>query len=262
MLALQAAGPTPVPTSSLAMEGAEAEGFLRTAKVVKIKGFDTKGVTMPRRAELSDGERRVRAIFKDIDKYSPKETLKGGQVVMRFRDRYQHEIAAYELDKLLELGIVPPCVQRRIRAETGALCLWVEGTMTEWERRMEKKIDPPDLNAWRRQMATVQLFLQLIADIDYQNISNILVNEEFKVYKIDSSRAFRNDRELRKEEAFTRFSRSVLDALRRLTNKDLDTLKPWLTKDQIKGLMARRDAILELAEKRIAERGEAAVLFP
>jgi hypothetical protein len=41
-----------------------------------------------------------------------------------------------------------------------------------------------------------------------------------------------------------------------------ERLKPWLSKAQIKGLMARRDCILELAERRIAEQGEAAVLYP
>jgi hypothetical protein len=36
----------------------------------------------------------------------------------------------------------------------------------------------------------------------------------------------------------------------------------YLVDDQIRGLLARRDAILALAASQVAERGEAAVLYP
>ena len=251
------------PGDALPLTGDAAENFLATAKVMELKSFKTKGVTMPRKATLSDGERTLDALFKDIDTYSPKETLAGGELVLRFRDSYRHEIAAYELDKLLGLEIVPPCVKRRMGGDAGALCLWVEGTMTEWERLARPDITPPDTEDWNRQMMTIRLFLQLIYDIDYKNASNLLIDERFKIYKIDSSRAFRTDRELRDPAELTRFSRAVLDALGSLRLEDAQTsLKPWLTKEQIKGLLARRDLILELAEARIAALGEDEVLYP
>jgi hypothetical protein len=263
-------GPTPVPHTAVAGEpgsalplaGDAAERFLKTAQVLELKRFKTKGVTMPRKATLSDGQRTLYAVFKDIDTYSQKETLAGGEVVLRFRDSYRHEIAAYELDKLLGLAIVPPCIKRHIKGDVGALCLWVEGTMTEWER-MEADLHPTDIEQWNRQMMTIRLFLQLIYDMDYKNVSNLLVDENFKIYKIDSSRAFRNDRELRDPAKLTRFSRSVLDALLSLTIDNVNaSLRAWLSKDQIKGLLARRDRILELAEARVAALGEEEVLFP
>ena len=109
----------------------------------------------------------------------------------------------------------------------------------------------------------MRLFLQLIYDLDYINVSNVLVDPDFKIYKVDSSRAFRVDTELRKPASLTRFSRSVLDALRRLTLNDIEThLGDWLTPAQIKGLMGRRDQILELADQLISERGEEEVLYP
>jgi len=89
------------------------------------------------------------------------------------------------------------------------------------------------------------------------------VAKNFKIYKVDSSRAFSTDRNLRREEALTRFSRSFLDAIRKLDPKQVQSqLKPWLSKSQIKGLMARRDRILEIADERIAAHGEDAVLYP
>jgi hypothetical protein len=212
---------------------------------------------------MTDGERTCAAIFKTINEFDPRKSLGDGQVVLGFRDSYRNEIAAYELDKLLDLGIVPPCVGRTVRNEEGSMCLWVEGTMTEWERTQVRYIKAPDIEDWNRQMYTIRLFLQLIADIDYQNISNLLVDPDFKIYKIDATRAFGTDKELRNEEALERFSRAVLERLRALTLDDAKaSLAPWLTKAQIKGVMARRDRILELAERRVREQGENAVLFP
>ncbi len=127
---------------------------------------------------------------------------------------------------------------------------------------MVRDVHPPDLGAWNRQMHTVRLFLQLIYDTDYRNINNLLVTPDWKIYKIDASRAFRNHLELRKEDSLQRFSRPVLAALRSLTEEELEErLGQWLSKRQIKALWVRRNLILELAERRIAEEGEDAVLF-
>jgi hypothetical protein len=262
-LAAQAAAPAPPPAYGLPLIGAEAEEFLRSAEIQQVKYFDTKGVTKPRRVVLSDGTRTLRAIFKDIDEYQPKKVLADGDVLIPFRDTFRHEIAAYEVDKLIGLDMVPPCVKRRIQRDVGSLCMWVEGTMTEWERKMERKIDPPDMREWNDQMYTVRLFEQLIYDSDYKNISNLLVDPDFKIYKVDSSRAFRTNCKLRKESSLPRFSRSIVEGLRSLTREKAEArLGEWLTKGQINGLMARRDRILELVEERVAERGEAAVLYP
>ena len=251
------------PASSLPLAGEAAERFLRTARVVQLKSFKTRGVTLPRKATLSDDQRTLNAVFKDIDTYNLKATLAGGEVVFHFRDSYRHEIAAYELDKLLGLGIVPPCVQRRIRGSDGALCLWVEDTMTEWERLGQGDLPPPDAEDWDRQMMTIRMFLQLIDDIDFRNVSNLLVDRDFKIYKIDSSRAFFSTPELRNAAELTRFSRSAIEALRSLKDDDLyEALKEWLVNDQIKGLLARRDRIIQLADARVAALGEQQVLYP
>ncbi|MEJ2189861.1 MAG: hypothetical protein P8Y93_10720 [Acidobacteriota bacterium] len=250
--ALQAAHASPTPTWGLPLVGDQAENFLRTANIVSIEYLHTKGVTHPQLVVLSDGTLELKAVFKTIDEYATVKHLAGGETELRFSDSYRYEIAAYELDKLLGLGIVPPTVKRRIGKEVGSLSLWVEGAITEWERLNEKDIHDPDTEAWNNQMFTVRLFLQLTYDTDYHNIRNLLVTPDFN----------RNYQELRREEALERFSRPVVKRLRALTLDDLrENLGPWLSKAQINALWARRNLILELVDRRIAEQGEAAVLF-
>ena len=43
-----------------------------------------------------------------------------------FWESYQAEIATYEIDKLIGLGMTPPTVERRIKGNKGSLQFWVE----------------------------------------------------------------------------------------------------------------------------------------
>jgi hypothetical protein len=246
----------------LLLKGEEAEAFLQNAEVVEKKGIGV-GITNPHRLTLSDGTRTLRGAWKTIDVFKHGITnFEGGGFELDFRDSYKFEIAAYELDKLLGFGMVPPTVERRIRQEKGSLQLWVEGCMTEHERR-EKKISPKDVEAWNQQMYKVRLFHQLIYNTDHNNVRNILLDPDFRIYVIDNSRAFRTHEQLMSEKDLSRFSRSLLDALRRLEPVSLAAkLGPWLGQPQIDALLKRRDRILALAEKRVAEKGEGAVLYP
>ncbi len=242
--------------------GAEAVRFLCEAEVVEVERYDSPGITEPRRAILRDGDVVRRAVFKDYHEYEPVKVVRGGERIVRFRDSYLHEVAAYELSELLGLGLVPATVLRSIGMVEGSLQLWVEGAMTE-ARRLDEGLRPPDLAAWSRKMATLNAFLRLIGDIDYRNANNILVTDGYEVLKIDSSRAFRWDPDLREPAALNRFPRTMVERLRGL---DRDALRrrmaPYLEEGQVDALLARGAAMLELVDRRIAERGEKAVLFP
>jgi len=262
MLTLQtaAAGATVPPT---ALAGDEVADFLRTAEVVEVVDLKSKGITNPRKATLSDGSRTIDAVFKTVDAFHDKVKLSTGRTVFRLKDSYRHEVAAYELARLLGLDIVPPTAERKIGGRAGSLTVWVYDSMTEWDRARVKMIPPPDLEAWNEQMHVIRLFMQLTWDTDYNNCSNLLIDPNWKIWKIDSSRAFLADKKLRREGTLTRFSRRVLASLEALTREEVDDrLGPWLERHQIAALWARRDRILKLAEKRVAERGEAEVLFP
>jgi hypothetical protein len=261
LFAAQAGTPAPPPPTGLALSGVEAEHFLATAAVVDLEKYESLGITHPRRAILSDGERKLRAVFKDINTTHVREQLSTGQWLLNLKDSYTHEIAAFKLDELLGLGLVPPCVERRIEGDIGSLCLWIEGGMTEAERANAKSV-PPNVVDFNDQMHDIKLFMQLTWDTDYNNVANIVIGPDWKVYKVDSSRAFRQTETLRREEGLTRFRRSTLQALESLTRERLDeTLGQWLDTRQLEGLWQRRTRILELARERVASQGEAAVLY-
>jgi DNA-binding FadR family transcriptional regulator len=91
----------------------------------------------------------------------------------------------------------------------------------------------------------------------------MLVTKDFQVRLIDHSRSFRPDRELRNPEVLQRFSRTLLDAIGRLDRDGLrEAIGRYLSNAEIDRLLQRRDAIVELARQRVAELGEAAVIYP
>jgi hypothetical protein len=249
------------PTAPPLFDASHDEAFLRHAGIVDMERLPI-GVTRSHKIALSDGARTASAVWKTIDEYEKVKRWQDSPTEIHFSDSYRHEIAAYELDKLLGLGMVPPTVARRIRGDKGSLQLWLEGVMTESER-LEQGLSPPDRKRWNEQMYSVRLFHRLTYNADHRNVRNLLVDDDFRIYIIDNSRAFRPHPKIFLEDRLRRFSRGVLEKLRGLQKEDLEkTFGPLLRKRQIEGLWKRRGLILQLAERRVAERGEVAVLFP
>ncbi|HSD65592.1 MAG TPA: hypothetical protein VLF95_02770 [Vicinamibacteria bacterium] len=256
--------PSPGPAQEpfgLPLTGEAAETFLKTAEVVRKKALSL-GITHSDQYTLSDGTRTCRAIWKTIDEFKRGVTsLEGGGVIVDFADSWKHEVAAYELDKLIGLGLVPPTVERRFGRTAGSLQMWVEGAMSEADRK-EKHASPPDAKAWNEQMYKVRLLHQLTDNTDFRNIRNVLSDPSFRVYAVDCSRGFTIYGDLRAAKELVRFPRATLERLRGLDRPTLDAkLRPWLNGAQIEGILKRRDKILALAERRVTEQGEAAVLY-
>ncbi|HXK10671.1 MAG TPA: hypothetical protein VMT70_13560 [Vicinamibacteria bacterium] len=245
----------------LPLSGEAAETFLRTARLVSRRPLG-RGITHSEQYTLDDGTRTCKAVRKTIDTFKRGVTsLEGGGVYVDFTDSWKNEVAAYELDKLIGTGLVPPTVERTFSGTKGSLQLWVEGAMTEAER-IRKKLTPPDPHAWNERMYAVRLLHRLAFDTDYRNLTNLILDPSFRVYAIDFSRAFLHYNDLLAEKELTRFSRSALEGLRALDRPLLDAkLGRWLNGPQIEGVLKRRDKILALAARRVQEQGEGAVLY-
>ena len=266
-VAQQAAPPTAPPAQAAVLEtaaqyqGTAAEEFLKKAKVVRVKPIGS-GVTLPEKVTLElDGVERF-AAFKSIDEKRLGVTqLSTGPPEVNFQDSWQTEIPAYIVDMTIGLGMVPATIERRVQNKVGSLQWWVASMMPEAERQ-KQKLEPPDREAWDREVLKMKLFDQLIYNVD-RHSNNILITQDFRLRLIDHSRSFRAQKALRNPEQLTRFSKSLLDGLQRLNYQELrKQTNRYLVDAQIKTLIERRDAILALAAKLVAEKGEAAVIYP
>jgi len=181
-------------------------------------------------------------------------------VEVQFQDSWRTEVAAYELDKLIGLGMVPATVERTVNGTQGSMQYWVDSVMDEGER-LKKKINPPNRIDWIQQIARIRLWDNLIYNTD-RNLGNLLITSDWKIRLIDHSRTIRPFDQLKTPKDLTTFSRELLAKLEELNEPMLkDHLGKYLSSYQIQGLLKRRDAILALSKKLVAENGAGAVLF-
>jgi hypothetical protein len=248
----------------LALDGDRAERFLATAAVVAREPIG-EGVTHSDRLTLSDGSLTLRAAWKTIDEHKPGMVrMENGGWEFDFRDSWKSEVAAYELDKLLGLGLVPPTVARELEGRRGSLQVWVEGAKSEKSRRARRlePSGPREVARWTERIYDTRLLHQLTYNTDFRNVENVLIDPAFRVYVVDSSRAFRVQEDLLAPNDLERFSRTTLQRLRELDRARLDgKLGRLLSAMQIESLLKRRDKILELARKRVDQLGPGRVLF-
>ncbi|MEJ7607209.1 MAG: hypothetical protein WKF37_13310 [Bryobacteraceae bacterium] len=258
VLAAEEAPPAlkPVPQIS----EAEREAFLKTAKIVEKKVMDV-GTTASTRAKLSNGAITHDAHIQYVDVFKPVFRGKEGTIEKNFRDTYKFNIAAYRLSKLLGLdSMVPMSVERDVDAKFASVTWWVDNVwMTEAERR-DKKIKPPADQGWVDLLNIVRVFDQLIYNTD-RNQGNLLISPDWKLYMIDHTRAFRANRTLFKPESLSRCDFKLLQAMKQLNTLTLkQELGAYLRPEEIAGLLARRDLIVQFFEKESKQKGEDSVL--
>jgi hypothetical protein len=234
--------------------------FLLNAKIVEWHQT-SKGATSPWRLTLTDGKLTHDASFQSIDEQRGYMDLADGTTEVQFRDSYHFNIGAFELAKLLGLGeMMPVTVERSWRGSKGSLSWWLPVKLDEQERR-KQKLEPPDVNAWNMQLNTMWVFSQLVYDTD-RNQTNMLIGENWKLWMIDFTRAFRLHHKLENPALLVMCDRQLLEKLRQLDETVVgEKTKPHLSKDRVKAIMARRDLIVAHFEKLIAEKGENAVLY-
>jgi len=238
----------------------QIKNFLLTAKVVKSER-SSKGITHTLRLTLTDGTVTHDASFQAVDEHQALKQLPSGNEV-GFVDSYKYNIAAYRLAELIGMDdVLPVYVERKWQGNPGSLSWWLPVKMDEEERR-KKNLKAPDLDAWNNQMYKIRVFDQLVDDTD-ANLTNVLIGEDWKIWRIDFTRAFRSQKDLKDPQAnLVRCDRQLLEKLKTLDGKELaEKTKHYLDKDDVKAVMARRDKIVEHFQKLVAEKGENAVLY-
>jgi hypothetical protein len=221
------------------------EHFLREAKITERKKLG-EGITNPEKVTLALDGVVGNAIFKKVDKD---------------HDSWRSEVAAYELDKVLGLGMVPPTVPRSVKGRKGCLQLWVTGTvMAKFEGEF------PDVEKWREQVSVMWLFDDLIANID-RHLNNAMVSPDYQLMLIDNSKTFRYQKTLlndlngsgtgthakfwnvaydaARESYETRYPAFLIERLRRVSEDDIENvIKPYVWGQNRGQVLERRELIL------------------
>ena len=232
------------------------ESFLRTAKVTSVdKG---KG----RRSELwyvdlDDGKDLRKGAFKITDR--DWTNASGG-------NSYKYVLAAYELNKILDMNLIPPTVERKINRRKGSLMLFVEQPWISEGDRRQKGIEPPDPEEFEKAMAEVRVFEHLIrfsCVCNQRDLDNILIqtDKEWKLWMIDLDEAFAPATNLIKGCEITCCTKELFQKILDLKEDVVEArLRAYLSSDELNALMVRKNLIVEKIQELIAEKGEAAVL--
>jgi hypothetical protein len=234
--------------------------FLLAANVVSSR-HTSKGITSPWRLTLSDGTLTHDARFQTIDEHKTEMKSSTGRTELNFVDSYKYDIAAYRLAELLDLDdLLPVTVERKWQGNSGALSWWLPVMMDEVERH-KQRLTAPDAEDWNNQMYKIRIFDQLVYDTD-ANLTNVLIGHDWKIWRIDFTRAFRLYKDLQDPKDLVRCDRHLLEKLKALDGNELsERTKHYLTKDEVKALMTRRDKVVAYFQKRISQKGESEVLY-
>jgi len=242
---------------------AQWEEFLKTAEIIDSQKIP-EGVTKPIRIYLKKGEVETKGVWKN-----PQGIQQG------FLEGWQYEIAAYRMDKLLGLNMIPPTVEREFKGKRGSLQLWVEHQYSLLDI-MEQKIPLPTSKPIRDNLNKMKYLTRafdcLIANDD-RTQQNILYTKDWRMILIDHSRSFRSSQKytenlvygkngIKGAKLFRILPRSFVEKIKAL---DFDSIKkavgPYLKDKEIKAILTRKDLLLKEIEEMIKEKGEDKVLY-
>ncbi|MEW5902397.1 MAG: hypothetical protein AB1715_13110 [Acidobacteriota bacterium] len=242
------------------------EELLKTAEIIRSEEIG-EGVTKPLALYLKQGEIVQKCCWKN-----PQGFQHG------FLEGWQYEIAAYRLDKLIGLNMIPPTVEREFNGQRGALSLWAESKHSLLEIQ-DLKIEPPeDARPHVDNMKYLtRAWDSLIANED-RTQQNVLYTADWRMIIFDHSRAFRSSKEFTeklmfgknglkmtadgKPLLFRRLPRWFVAKIKALDFKTIkDAVGPYLTDKEIEALLKRKILLLAEIDEMIKVSGEEKVLY-
>lgn len=241
----------------------EIEEFLLTADIIRAEDIG-EGVTKPKRLYLKKGDVEMSGCWKNI---------KGKR--LGNKEGWQYEIAAYRFDKLLDLNMIPPTVEREFGGKKGSLQFWVTtpySLLTIMQENIPMPTTGPPAVRISRAKYIVRAFDSLIGNAD-RTQQNLRYTEDWRTILIDHSQCFQSSKKYTKNlmygkngikemQLFRRLPRSFVENVEAL---DFETIKnavgPYLTDKEIQSVLARKDLLLEEIEDMIKRQGEDKVIY-
>jgi len=215
----------------------EVEEYLRTAECVGMEDIG-RGSSAAKRCVLRPGGPASRMLWKP--------SIPG--VYRGFRESYKAEIAAYELDKLLKLDMVPPVVERELQGHKGSATLWVENLLAP---NGGAPPSPSDRSRWETQLTQLKMFDNVIGNKD-RNQGNTARDAAWNMIVLDHARAFTLGTEVTHN--LTRIDQDLWARMDKLTRKQLDArLRPWLDETEIAAILDRLERMKADIKRRPAE---------
>lgn len=189
---------------------------------------------------LRQGDVTLRARF------NRKDTSRGRAKRRARSDSYLHDLAAYQLDRLLDLRLIPATVLRRLGGEEGSLQFVPDGAIDERRRSTDGLGGVAACNL-SDQLDLVYAFDALIFNEDRRSSTLWYDTQDWRPLLVDHSRSFRN------KDGVPNYLRGReltigAELKRRLAGLDEAQLRGslgrWLADDQIAALLRRRDQLL------------------
>ena len=228
----------------------EMETFLRTASITG-RGPGPGGRTDAWKLTLESQGVVLTALFKYVDRRRPEPLA----------DSYRYELAAYALNKYLDVGIVPPVVERTVEGIPGAVQIFVPNAMSDAERK-EKTLDLIDPDAFEKAMADLLVFQNLAFDDCHNERDTLISGDDGRVYRVDFSEAFVPDEHPPDRCPIQRVSRLLYKKLLGWDDKTVaEYVGRFLDPAETAALNARRAEIVRAIRLRIRMAGEQNVLF-
>ncbi|REJ81067.1 MAG: hypothetical protein DWQ36_10540 [Acidobacteria bacterium] len=239
----------------------QVERFLREAEVVSSKLLG-KGSTGVRKVTLEAtwpelGLIRAHAVFRSVDEVIGGRAYGTRPSPFAKRDSHLFEIAAYEVDRSLGLGRVPPTVRRKIGGRDGSLQLWIENAATGAELLEEGASVPVAYH----QRQIMRVFDLLVGNWD-RHLNNELFDSSGRLWFIDHTRSFLRSTRIDGVGGVHTIEATLYRRLVELDEGELENrVRPVLDKMESEALLARLEKLRQHFAGLIAERGEGHVLY-
>ena len=223
---------------------AEVEDYLRTAECVGMENFpigtsSQNSAPMAKRCVLRPGGPVARMLWKPL----------APAVFRGFIESTEGNLAAYALDRLLRMDMVPPVVARELLSHKGAATFWVENVTIPTP---DKSPVAAEQAYWDLQIVRMTMFDNLIGNKG-RTLNNMLRDGAGNLILLDHSRAFGTSTEL--PQSMPRVEREFWASIEALTRKQLDTaLSRWLEAEEIAAVLGRRDRMKAEIKKQRGQR--------